>query len=308
MNFQRYLAAKQSVDDRSLNPAVWAAFAAALRQAQQNRRVKLLEPGGGTGTMITRLLGQGVLIDADYTLLDADPENLGWASQYLSHWARVQGYACVVNGNELEICGPGCRVRVNLMQADVLAVCEQGSFLEQMDGIIAHAFLDLMPVDWLLPELGKLLRPGGGLYLTINFDGVTAFEPETDPELDRKIEAAYHQSMDLRRVDGRPTGGSHSGRKLFAVLSRAGLRVEAAGGSDWVVFSKDGGYPADEAYFLNCMVEFIHEELKTHPDFLPGEIETWAETRRRQIQRGELVYIAHQLDFYVDFPNSQRPG
>ena len=63
----------------------------------------------------------------------------------------------------------------------------------------------------LLPDLLALLRPGGMFYFTINFDGLTALEPQVDPDLDERVIRLYHQTMDERRVDGRPAGGRRAG-------------------------------------------------------------------------------------------------
>src|SRR4029077_14863126 len=64
--------------------------------------------------------------------------------------------------------------------------------------------------------LCSLVRPGGLLYFPTTFDGNTAFQPEYDPEFDRAIEASYHQAIDQRVLDGKPSGDSRAGRRLFA--------------------------------------------------------------------------------------------
>ena len=62
--------------------------------------------------------------------------------------------------------------------------------------VIAHAFLDLLPMPESLPKLFSLTE--NLAWLTVNFDGVTSLEPVIDPELDAKIERLYHA------VDGHP--------------------------------------------------------------------------------------------------------
>ena len=71
-----------------------------------------------------------------------------------------------------------------------------------------------MDLEATLPGLLALLAPGAFFYFTLNFDGATVFEPLIDPELDRLIETLYHRSMDERRLDGRPSGSSRTGRRL----------------------------------------------------------------------------------------------
>jgi hypothetical protein len=99
-------------------------------------------------------------------------------------------------------------------------------------------------------------------------------------------------------MDARPTGGdSRAGRHLFSHLQMAGAQVLAAGASDWVVHSVNGKYPADEAYFLHFILHFFEESLAGHAELNTAAFANWIKERRAQIERGELVYIAHQMDF-----------
>ncbi|HET7142739.1 MAG TPA: hypothetical protein VFI68_01860, partial [Anaerolineales bacterium] len=103
----------------------------------------------------------------------------------------------------------------------------------------------------------------------------------------------YHASMDARTTGG----DSRAGRHLFGHLRKAGAEVLAAGASDWVVHSVNGKYPADEAYFLHFILHFFEESLMGHEQLDGIEFADWIKERRSQIDRGELVYIAHQMDF-----------
>jgi hypothetical protein len=159
--------------------------------------------------------------------------------------------------------------------------------------LIAHAFLDLLPMPESLPKLLSLTK--GLAWLTINFDGLTALEPIFDAELDALIERLYHQTMDAR-----PTGGdSQSGRHLFGHLKNAGAEILAAGASDWLVYAKDGKYPGDEKYFLQFMLRFFEESLTGHAGLNAQAFADWLSKRRAQVDRGELVLIVHQVDFLV---------
>ena len=148
-----------------------------------------------------------------------------------------------------------------------------------------------------MPEsLPKLLSLTKDLaWLTINFDGVTTFEPTIDPMLDKQIERLYHQTMDTR-----PTGGdSKSGRHLFDHLRNADAEILDVGASDWVVYAKGGKYPFDEAYFLHFILHFFEESLTGHKELDARAFRNWLKQRHAQIEQGELVYIAHQMDFLV---------
>ena len=73
----------------------------------------------------------------------------------------------------------------------------------------------------------------------------------------------------------------------------------AAGSSDWVVFPGPEGYPGDEAYFLHFIIDTMHQALTAYPPsgLDPARFRDWIGTRHRQIETGQLIYIAHQLDF-----------
>jgi hypothetical protein len=99
-------------------------------------------------------------------------------------------------------------------------------------------------------------------------------------------------------MDTRGTGGdSRAGRHLFSHLRTAGAQVLAAGASDWVVHAMNGTYPADEAYFLHFILHFFEESLTGHAELDAFAFANWLKEHRAQIERGELVYIAHQMDF-----------
>jgi hypothetical protein len=63
-----------------------------------------------------------------------------------------------------------------------------------------------------------------------------------------------------------------------------------------VVYPQKGGYPGDEAYFLHFIIHTIETALAGHPEMDEKRLAGWAAQRHAQIERGELIYIAHQLD------------
>jgi hypothetical protein len=107
--------------------------------------------------------------------------------------------------------------------------------------------------------------------------------------------------MDERLVDGQRSGDSRTGRHLFTHLKTAGAQILAAGASDWVLYPGPDGYDADEAYFLYCILDFFESTLKGYPELAQGELESWLVERREQIERKDLIFIAHQLDFLGKF-------
>ncbi len=285
-SFPRYLLAKQSVDDRALNRHVLDA----LRSNLPLNPVRVIEVGAGMGNMLARLLSWDVLSCGEYVHVDAMAENIRFASEWLPKWATQAGMCAErMDDKQLRIYDAARDVRVTLEHADVMEYVERSP--APADLLIAHAFLDLLPMPESLLKLLALTKDLA--WLTVNFDGLTSLEPVIDPALDEKIERLYHETMDTR-----PTGGdSRSGRHLLSQLQAAGAQVLAAGPSDWVVYAKDGKYPDEEAYFLHFILHFFEESLTGHPQVDAEAFARWLGERRAQVERGELVYIAHQMDF-----------
>ena len=65
-SFIRYLAAKRTVDDRALNRRVWDAMVSAAGGGSP----RVLEIGGGIGTMIQRVIDDGRLAPRSWTLME----------------------------------------------------------------------------------------------------------------------------------------------------------------------------------------------------------------------------------------------
>jgi hypothetical protein len=259
--------------------------------------LKIIEAGAGIGSMLARLLAWGLLDQADYTAVDASPENMAYAGEWLPLQAGELGLQFEREPGTLRLAGHGRDVSLHLLAADVFDYI--ASQPEPVDLLIAHAFLDLLPLPASLPPLFTLLVPGGLAWLTLNFDGVTIFEPPIDPAFDAQVVALYHRSMDERITGGQPSGDSRMGRHLFTHLRPAGAQILEAGASDWVVFPHQGGYLADEAYFLHFILNFFESSLTDHPELEPKHFAAWLATRHAQVERAELVYIAHQIDFLV---------
>jgi hypothetical protein len=219
-DFQRYLAAKRTVDDRAQNRFVLAALAGEVGVG-----ARVIEVGSGIGSMPARLRRLGLLEETGvYLGMDSDCDNIAAARR--------------------ENDGTGSRFDC----ADLFEWEPEAD----ADLLIAAAFLDLVDLAAALPRLIGFLKPGGLAYLPLNFDGETVFEPEHP--LDETVLAAYHASMDER-----PSGGhSRTGRRLFRALPEAGFEILAAGASVWIVHAGPvGAYPADEAYFLHHILHFF---------------------------------------------------
>lgn len=289
-SFPRYLLAKQTVDERALNRHVYET----LVSNKPSDPIDIIEVGAGIGTMAARLLNWGLIAEANYRVVDSMQENIDFALTWLPQWADKNHFRWKrIKEDHLRLFDDTRNVNITFACADVFDFIQASP--PKADLLIAHAFLDLLPMPGSLPKLFSLMKGKSLAWLTLNFDGVTTLEPTIDPVLDSQIEQLYHRSMDER-----PTGGdSRSGRHLFNFLKNADADILAAGSSDWVVYPQNGIYPADEAYFLNFILYFFEQSLSNHPELDAEAFANWLKERRGQVNRGELVYIAHQMDFLV---------
>lgn len=207
------------------------------------------------------------------------------------------------------------------------------------DCVIAMAFLDLLDLPAGLDRLTSALTSTGVLYAPITFDGLTCFRPVADEAFERSLLETYHGTMDAPDREG----GSTTGRELFDIAESCGLSIVSAGGSDWVVYPNTVGgtedaYRADETYFLHHIVDTVEEAVRDAIDegdrddegnrddegasdneeggdeqddrsegsvLSPSRVKAWADRRHREIEAGELTYMAHQYD--VLFERSDRP-
>jgi predicted O-methyltransferase YrrM len=270
----RYLNAKTTIDDRSLNTHVLTHIKQRLRAL--DGPLKVLEVGGGLGSMIDRLSALEVINTAHYTIVEMDPAHTEHASIQIRRWAEK-----------------GISAEIHLASIEDWLDTHRG---QKFDLIVAHAVLDLMDLDRVIPGLLSRLHPDGIFWSTVNFDGDTIFQPD-DPA-DEALVQRYHASMDNRMRDGQKIGDSRTGRHLFQAFRKANGEIQAAGSSDWVIYSNANSYRDDEAYFLQCIIHFFENELSRHPE-VGHLVAPWVERRLAQIERGELVYIAHQLDYAV---------
>jgi hypothetical protein len=287
-SFPHYLLSKQTVDDRALNKDVLNSLQVNL----SSQPVTIIEVGGGIGTMLKRLIQWGILCNGDYILVDALEANIAYAQEWIPHWAAESGLSVEGFGqNQLRVCDTTRDIRISLERADVFDFIQRNE--KPADLLIAHAFLDLLPMPQSLEKLFLLTK--GLAWLTLNFDGMTTLAPIIDHSLDEKIELLYHETMNMR-----PSGGdSRTGRKLFEHFRSLNAEIISAGASDWMVHTTQGRYPAEEQYFLHFVLSFFESSLRTHSELDAAEFENWLIKRHAQIERGELVYIAHQIDFLV---------
>lgn len=269
----RYLEAKRSVDDHALSTPVRERLLATLPDAPT-----VLDAGCGTGAMLQRLHEWGVTAGS-YRGVDRGERVVAFAS---TERPRILGW----QGADVTPIESGAVVD------DLRATFERGDAFETFadagpaDLFVAAAFADLVPVERLVDLAERVLRPGGLAYFPITFDAGTVFVP--DHPADEAVERAYH-----RAIDAEPGRDVRAGRQLAGRLQTRDGDVLAMDASDWVVRPVEGAYPADEAAFLDRILDFVEDALAgTNVE----GFDDWLATRRAQLEAAELTYVAHQYD------------
>jgi len=273
------LEAKRTVDDRAYDRRVRDRLLDALAPSPT-----VLDIGCGTGTALSWLLEWGV-DEVTYHGVDADETVIAFAS-------AVRPAACRYQGRSVTETERGATVGDLSMTFERDDAFTALAAADGLDCVIARSFADLVPVGDLLDAIEGALAPGGLAYLPITFDGGTIFQP--DHPADGAVEHAYHEAINAE--SGRD---AHAGRHLIDAARDRDGDLLAVGGSDWVVRPRDGRYLADEAYFLEYILDSVADTLaETTVD---GAAD-WITTRRRQLAAGRLTYAAHGFDILYQAP------
>jgi len=337
-SYPDYLSAKRTVDARARHPRVWNRFIEHLCRTgrQSSGDIRVLEIGAGTGDLASRIIhrltqnldsqeGRGSPGErppsVHYTLVDIEEDNLHAARRDLTTtWCNEGEDASLYETN----------VEFGFVHGNILAPSTIDALTSRSyDGIVGQAVVDLLPVDTVLHLVDALAAPYTLVYLPIHFDGLTAFESigesPVDPDLDRRVMSLYHASMrrdsEFQREDSpRPASpdvlvdGARSGRNLLLAAASSGYSIVDTAGSDWIVWPAldsaesssprgTNAYPAEEGYFLDCMIDFVEAELDSHGDLPADDLQTWVTARRTQRREGRLLFVAHHLDVLLAPPS-----
>ena len=87
------------------------------------------------------------------------------------------------------------------------------------------------------------------------------------------------------------------------MLQALGGEIVEVGASDWIVYPQKGEYAHAEAYFLHAIITTIEKQLSQSTALDQSTMASWIAKRRAQIDQHELIFIAHQLDFFGQTPS-----
>ncbi len=289
----RYLEAKAPLDQRSLNPQVFAAFREALAGFPEAEVVDL---GTGTGAMLRHLALTASNPALILTGVEREAVLAEAAVGYCWQALTAAGWECSPAESGFEARRGGFRRRFRFVHAD----CRKFNPKAPCQVVCAHTFMDLVPLARILTQVADWLSPGGLFYATCNYDGgTTLFPVYSDPAFEAKLLACYDRSMELRRLDREATGGALCGRRLHQALVTGGWEVLCFGSSDWNLTPVRGGYRDADGVVLEALLAMICSEAK---GLDPRALEDWYQKRLDQLRAGRLGLIIHQLDVLAARP------
>ncbi|WP_396613029.1 SAM-dependent methyltransferase [Haloferax sp. S1W] len=288
--FVRYLKSKEVVDDRALHRPTMSTLVDELSDradARPGEPLRVVSVGAGTGAMCRRFLSWGVFDaydDVKYVMVDRRKGMADRAAAAFAEWSQEAGWEAAPTVDGFQIERHGRRVSLTYVTGDLFDATVV--LPKAIDLAIAHAVLDVLPLNRAIESLVSRLTEDGLFYAPITFDGRTTFRPSHNA--DDEILDAYHDSMEDENSSGAETGSD-----LLSALPMADTSILSAGGSDWVVHPP---YSDEERFFLSRILGFVKESVGSNGGVGETTLRGWLDTRHKQLEAEELTYVAHNLD------------
>lgn len=293
-DYVRWLDLKEVVDRRSFNMRVMRKVKKTL---QRRRFLKVLDCGTGTGSLVRILIDNGLIVKGEIVAIDKERYLLLEARKRFYKWAKKRGFKLLFYGSNDEewkarLLSQNIRLDILFMKHDVYDLRKVE--WEKFDLVTGMSLLDLLNPEKALDALLSVISKGGLIYLLLNYDHATIFEPTLDKDREELLLKAYEQTM-IRRYNSEWEGDPYIGRKLLHLLTDKGLEILGYGPSDWVVYPRNKSYQTNEKMFLKYILKIIEDAL-TKSSLKEEEYSDWIRLRLKQLETGELIYICHQMD------------
>ncbi len=282
-NYPRYLKALQSVSARAQSDALYQQFLDGLvaRADETNAPLRVLEIGAGRGDQMNRILNDIAArkITAHYTALEPQPENRTVTESVAESY----------------VSGPHT---VTVQPTPLLDVATENG--TTYDAIVARSVLDLMPLHDALATIEALLSKAGILYAPLTFAMGTKLAPYPSARTastEHKATSIYHNSI-RQKTDIEK--GSYPAHEISHWANARNARISMRG-SDWVISPSKKTYYQDEAYALQSILAFMHDEAEQVATISQPDLDSWWATRMRMLHNNTLIYTANQFDLLVQF-------
>lgn len=230
--------------------------------ATHHRRLAIVDLGSGTGSNLRAISGH-LQVPQTWTLIEHDPLLIEAGTEQLATLAKD--------------------VEATYREADLAGDLEK-AIPPRTDLITAAAFLDLVSADWLDRLIAVAEARRAALYMALTFDGGCRWRP--GDIFDATIKKAFHAHQATDKGFG-PALGPTAVSALRDRLQPLGGRLLVEP-SDWQLRYED------EQMQKALLDGYMKAALETAPD-QAGEIRSWAQQRRQQIDAGRsTLRIGHE--------------
>ncbi|MFO8231308.1 MAG: class I SAM-dependent methyltransferase [Longimonas sp.] len=282
-NYPRYLKALQSVSARAQSDVLYQRFIEALvaRADETKAPLRLLEIGAGRGDQMQRILDDMATHDTavHYTALEPQSENRAVTESVAEAYATPPHTVTVQPTSLLDV-----------------TTGDEISY----DAIVARSVLDLMPLHEALTTIEALIPENGLLYAPLTFAMGTKLAPYPSARTastEHKIASIYHNSV-YQKTE--LEDGAYPPQEIVHWANKRNARV-AMRGSDWVIAPSKKTYVQDEAYALQSILAFMHDEAEQLDTIPHPDLDSWWATRMRMLHNNTLIYTANQFDLLIQF-------
>lgn len=297
IDFQKYLLSKKNLDKRSINKDVFKSFLRKLLALGKNN-TKIIDVGCGTCSLVEFILQSDIIEKINFCCMDTDLINLKLGKKNIYNFAKKNSFNIYKSKDFFKIRKGDIDCDIFFLNSDIFSQELIDNFYNRdVDCIIANAFIDIVPIEDAITVFKKLLTINGFVYLTINYDGITTLRPSfNDFNFEKLLLKEYNKTMDERKLNGKLTGGSNTGSKIYDAFLQNGFKIINFGSSNWNVFPENKKYKKNEKFFLKTMIGFIYNEGLNRKNIDKNKLDVWYNDRLEKINNGELSLIVQNTD------------
>jgi SAM-dependent methyltransferase len=300
--YEDFLGAKRELDAKYMSQRLWGCLKKVCKArravaAEWPRRV--LDCGCGTGAMLQHLVDRRISF-REYHGIDIHSGLLAQAREKMKDGVFRKAPS---------------DPQFHAMSVYQLIDCKEKFLRYGFDLVTALSLAEHVDVDAMLGGIWSVMNDHAVLFLPINYDGGTIFEPVSDAEKESILIENFNSiAIEGQVYEGLVGGNSRCGRDLFHALSRNGFRVLEYDTENWVIYpsSTSPSYSEHVRKFLHYVINAVAEaNLQAMPQRQPlvspsakpytisdedrEFVESWRKRRLAQMETGSLVYICYQM-------------
>ncbi len=300
---------KKELDDEAINKVV-------LKMLLRQKRTydKILDLGTGSGVQIRRNIELGLLKNGGLVIgIDINKDCLKKSISSFKIWAKKKGFNLKVSSDSVAmhkftITKENKNFTIILYPESVYDLgTKKSKFKEVFSLVTGLSLLEHTDMEKSLKSIKRIMKSGGLLYLSLNYDQHSVFGPTNKNNFKKEsnlMQLFNHSGIDYQFKGEVGIGNSHCGSLLPTLAKKTGLKVLAYGPSDWIIMSgKVEPYSNNKRNVLDFFVNTFHnvlkdasKEAKKKFGVSDRQIEEWYKLRMKQLKSGDLYYSCVQKD------------